>query len=217
VLYKISHGEPSLDGLDEGLRHLVAQALEKDPAARPSAQQVLDALTGRPHADTAETADSVGRTWAVPNSRRTMLDPPATAALPPREAGGSSPLRRGPLVVGAATLAALLVLGTGAFLLLRGTGGPPSKTTTVYADDFSSNDSGLVRVDLDLRLGLLRGRLSHRRGRHLPGPVGARSGQGPTAGRPSGQRLRDGQGRPAVRAARGVLPRQRARQRLRLL
>ena len=143
VLYKISHGEPTLDGLDEGLRHLVGQALAKDPAARPSAQQVLDILTGRPHADTAEAADTVGRTWAVPNDRRTMPDaPPPTQALPPRQAGGgSSPLRR-PVVLGALAVGAALVVAAGLFFALSDSGGPPAKTTTVYADDFSNNDSG---------------------------------------------------------------------------
>ena len=142
VLYQISHGEPVLDGLDEGLRELVSQALAKDPAARPSAQQVLDTLTGRPHADTAETADSLGRTWAVPSGRRTMPDAPATRVTPPRPAGGSSPLQRRPLVLGAAALAVVLVVAAGLFVLLRGSDGPPAKTTTVFSDDFSNTDSG---------------------------------------------------------------------------
>ncbi|MGH3378253.1 MAG: serine/threonine-protein kinase, partial [Actinoallomurus sp.] len=88
VLYQISHGEPALDGLDEGLRHLVARALTKDPAQRPSAQEVLDVLTGRPHVDTAEAAANVGRTWAAPNDRMTMQDPSRTRALPPQGAVG---------------------------------------------------------------------------------------------------------------------------------
>jgi hypothetical protein len=37
VLYQISHGEPSIDDLDEGLRHLVMRALAKDPQQRPLA------------------------------------------------------------------------------------------------------------------------------------------------------------------------------------
>ena len=142
VLYQISHGEPKLDDLDEGLRHLVSRALTKDPAQRPSAQEVLDILTGRPHADTAETADTVGRTWAVPSGRKTMPDAPATRALPARGPARPSAPRRRPLVLGAAGLAALLVLGTGAYLLLSGPGGPPSKTTTVFSDDFSNTGSG---------------------------------------------------------------------------
>jgi serine/threonine protein kinase len=134
VLYQISHGEPSLDGLDEGLRHLVSRALIKDPAQRPSAQEVLDLLTGRPHAAAAETAATVGRTWAIPSDRMTMPDT-RSAKVP---ANGR---RRAP-VLALAGLAVLLVVAIGAFLLLQGPGGPPSNTTTVFADDFSGTSSG---------------------------------------------------------------------------
>jgi hypothetical protein len=41
-----------------------------------------------------------------------------------------------------AGLAAVLGVGVGAFLLLRGPGGPPAKATTLFADDFSSTDAG---------------------------------------------------------------------------
>jgi len=147
VLYQISHGEPALDGLDEGLRHLVARALTKDPAQRPSAQEVLDVLTGRPHVDTAEAADSVGRTWAVPSDRMTMPDASQTRALPPQNAGppqntgGRLPVSRRILAFAAAGVSAVLLLGLGAFML-RGVAGPPSKTTTAFADDFSNTGSG---------------------------------------------------------------------------
>jgi serine/threonine protein kinase len=142
VLYRISHGEPSLDGLDEGLRDLVSRALVKDPARRPSAQDVLDALTGRQHADTAEAAATVGRTWALPSGPMTRPDTVRTRALPPRSSSsGGGPAAR-PLLLGAAAPAVLLVLGIGAFLLLRGSGGPPSTTASVYTDDFSNTSSG---------------------------------------------------------------------------
>lgn len=145
VLYQISHGEPSLDGLDQSLRHLVTRALAKDPAQRPSAQDVLDALTGRPHADTAEAADTVGRTWALPSGPLTRPDTARTRAVSPQRppASAGSPGRPGrPLLLGAAALAVLLVLGIGAFLLLHGSGGPPSAASSVYTDDFSNSSSG---------------------------------------------------------------------------
>jgi serine/threonine protein kinase len=143
VLYQISHGEPSLDGLDEGLRHLVVRALGKNPAERPSAQELLDLLTGRPHADTAEAADSLTRTWSVRAEGRTVPDTPPAQGMPPRPGGSSARGRVGrrPVLV-AAGAAALLVLATGAFVSMRGPGGPPSKTTTVFADDFSNTGSG---------------------------------------------------------------------------
>jgi serine/threonine protein kinase len=137
VLYQISHGEPSIDGLDEGLRDLVTQALAKDPAKRPSAQQLLDVLTGRPQASTAESAETIGRTWAVPSGRATMPDTPPTSVSPPRRTG---PRVRRSWVLAAAGLAAVGVLG--GVLLLRGPAGPPGKTTTVFADDFGNTNSG---------------------------------------------------------------------------
>jgi hypothetical protein len=142
VLYQISHGEPALDGLDEGLRDLVTRSLDKDPAKRPSAQELLDLLTGRPHAKAAEAADTVGRTWAVPSGRRTMPDAPPTRVRPPDPRDRSTALLRRPPVLAAAGLAAVLVVGVGGFLLLRGPGGPPAKTTTLFADDFSNTGSG---------------------------------------------------------------------------
>jgi serine/threonine protein kinase len=144
VLYQIAHGEPSLDGLDDGLRHLVTRALAKDPAARPSAQELLDVLTGRPHAEAASTAETLGRTWAVPGGeRRTVPDGPQPTwtmarQAPPRPA---PPVwRRRPVLIAAAAVA-VLVVGAGTLLWLSGPAGPPSGTTTVYSDDFSSTDS----------------------------------------------------------------------------
>lgn len=76
VLYKISHDEPSIGEMDDNLRHLVDRALAKDPRQRPSSQELLDLLTGRRDADSAVAAETVGRTWAVPNHRATMPDMP---------------------------------------------------------------------------------------------------------------------------------------------
>ena len=52
VLYRIVHGEPDLDGLEEPLRSLVARAMHADAAHRPSAAAVLDELGGASHAET---------------------------------------------------------------------------------------------------------------------------------------------------------------------
>ncbi|MCO6010307.1 serine/threonine protein kinase [Actinoallomurus purpureus] len=166
VLYQIVHGEPAVDDLDEGLRDLVAQALLKDPRRRPSAQELLDRLTGRPHADTAGAAEAVGRTWSVPDHRTS----PATAGQAPPAApgaatharatpgdrttradaptgatahiGGGVPasLRRRRWLLAGGAVAGVLVLGT--VFLVRGSDGPPSKTTGVYFDDFSNTSSG---------------------------------------------------------------------------
>ncbi|WP_433174662.1 protein kinase domain-containing protein [Actinoallomurus sp. CA-150999] len=158
VLYQIAHGEPSLDDVDEGLRDLVAQALAKDPRQRPSAQELLDRLTGRPHADTARAAEAVGRTWAMPTGGPApgAADGPSagppwagtrpTLADPPPPARGRTALlttaRRRPWIPAAAGAAAVVVLGAGAFLYFGGSDGPPSKTVFNYGDDFSNNSSG---------------------------------------------------------------------------
>jgi serine/threonine protein kinase len=131
VLYQISHGDPAIAELDESLRDLVAAALAKDPAQRPSAQQLLDRLTGRPHAEAARTAEAVTSTWSMPPGRPTLSDS--------RPAARKSRFGRAAVVAAAA---AALVLVLAGFLLLRGSGGPPGKTVTVFSDDFSNTDSG---------------------------------------------------------------------------
>jgi serine/threonine protein kinase len=128
VLYQISHGEPSVADLDDSLRDLVSAALAKDPAQRPSAQQLLDRLTGRPRAEAATAAEAVTRTWSMPPGRPTLADT--------RRSG------RGGRVAVLAAAAVVAVLGLGAFLLTRGSGGPPGKTVTVFSDDFSNHESG---------------------------------------------------------------------------
>ncbi|MGW3570807.1 serine/threonine-protein kinase, partial [Streptomyces sp. NPDC000941] len=57
VMYRIAQEEPDLDGLPEGLRDLVIDCLNKDPAARPNLEQLL-ARTAEPQTgDEAEGAD----------------------------------------------------------------------------------------------------------------------------------------------------------------
>lgn len=159
VLYRIAHGDPVIDGLDEGLRDLVLRALARTPRERPSAQDLLDRLTGRQGADTARTAEAVGRTWALPATtpagdatRRPPVAtaPPAAAALTRDDAGvtraagrRARPVwRRRPWLPAVAGAAGVVVLGTGAFALWGGPDGPPSNTTTVYSDDFADTGSG---------------------------------------------------------------------------
>ncbi len=142
VLYKISHGEPAIGEMDEALRHLVERALSKDPLQRPSSQELLDALTGRRDADSAVAAETVGRTWAVPNQRATMPDAASTKAMPPMRAASARPASRRGWILGAAALAVLLVLGVGGYALFGGSGGPPENTSLVYGDDFSNTSSG---------------------------------------------------------------------------
>ena len=45
IMYRVTLGEADLAGLDPQLSDLVRRALSKDPAARPTAQQLLDSLS----------------------------------------------------------------------------------------------------------------------------------------------------------------------------
>ncbi len=62
VLYRVVHAEPMLDQVPAPLRELVARCLAKDPAARPSPQD-LAALAGR---ETRRAASSAVSFWPTP-------------------------------------------------------------------------------------------------------------------------------------------------------
>ncbi|WP_268958790.1 serine/threonine-protein kinase [Nonomuraea aridisoli] len=96
VLYRVVHHVPRLDGLDEQLRPLVEQALDKDPARRPTAQQLLDRLLGRESATPALATRMVSDSW--------------TPLMPAREAPPARRLRVAPVV--AVALALLVTAGT---------------------------------------------------------------------------------------------------------
>lgn len=87
--HRILHGAPTLDGLTGPLRRLVESALAKDPARRPTARQLVDALLGGPAAGdpTRAAVTALQRTWTgpVPSGPRRMPAGPAGAppGLPP--------------------------------------------------------------------------------------------------------------------------------------
>src|SRR5690606_4134359 len=70
VMYRVLHHEPDLGDLDGELRDLVAAALDKDPARRPTAAQLLLRLVGHEEA----------------------FDPAAAAAASPTAAPAASPM-----------------------------------------------------------------------------------------------------------------------------
>ncbi|MFF5258361.1 serine/threonine protein kinase [Actinomadura viridis] len=78
VLNRIAHGEPDLGRVEEPLRGLLAACLTKDPAGRPTAQQVLDRLVRRTGGRAPEPA--------VPAAHAPPA-PPAPPVLPPVPAG----------------------------------------------------------------------------------------------------------------------------------
>ncbi|MGP4094486.1 serine/threonine-protein kinase [Nonomuraea sp. KM90] len=124
VLYRVAHHVPVLDGLDERLRVLVELALQKDPARRPTAQQLLDRLMGRERATVASATRAVSDAWTP------LLSPQASPAPGPRPAGGG---RWAPPVI-AAVLASALTAG-GTLALWRPWEQPGTHQATTNAPD----------------------------------------------------------------------------------
>ncbi|MFD0424635.1 protein kinase domain-containing protein [Streptomyces parvus] len=82
ALFRTVHEEPELTGIPPGLALLIAACLAKDPAARPTASRVRDALAGGGEAATdpagREVPGSAGR--AVPDPGRPEPDRPEPSA-----------------------------------------------------------------------------------------------------------------------------------------
>ena len=122
--YRIVHTEPDLDGAPAALRPLLARCLAKEPEERPSAAEVVDALTSGP-ADVAthqtESPQAEEPTPPPPEQE----DEPTVAVVdtrPPRKA------RRRLAAVGAGVV--VLSVGTIIALVDSSAGGaaPPSNT-----------------------------------------------------------------------------------------
>ncbi|MFC0865141.1 glycoside hydrolase family 6 protein [Sphaerimonospora cavernae] len=82
ILYRVIHTDPDISTLEPELRAIVERALVKDPAQRPTAQQLLDLLTGRVTPD--------------PTPDPTPAPAPAPAVAPPldrAQAGEPAPTR----------------------------------------------------------------------------------------------------------------------------
>ncbi|MDL4777476.1 serine/threonine-protein kinase [Actinomadura xylanilytica] len=170
IFYRVAHGDPVLDGLDAGLRDIVAAALDKDPRNRPSNQELLSRLVGHARPDPAQLAETVQAGWhgAMPPPPQApqapqipqapMPPPPPTGGYPqsgptamlghdatrgdPRPARAEGPgTSRRPLLIGAAALAAVVLVGAGAYALF-GSDGPPGDTASFYETDFASGQSG---------------------------------------------------------------------------
>ncbi|ROO89544.1 serine/threonine protein kinase [Actinocorallia herbida] len=81
ILYQVTQGEPNLEGLDASVRELVELALSRDPARRPSAQRLLELLTGQPDVDLARVAPTVeAAAWPSGPTVRDTVPPPVLAA-----------------------------------------------------------------------------------------------------------------------------------------
>ncbi|MFD0688274.1 serine/threonine protein kinase [Actinomadura fibrosa] len=86
VFNRIAHGEPDLGGVEEPLRRLLAECLEKDPSRRPSAQDVLDRLlrrTPRPARTPAPLAEPPQERLLSPSSAESSREPPRSGSPEP--------------------------------------------------------------------------------------------------------------------------------------
>ena len=121
VVYRVVHEPPDLDGLPSSLRELVAACLEKDPAGRPTAGEVLgrlgptDASTGWLPDDVA--ADVRRRVAELEKLRHEAVDTPTVLRARPSDAravGGNERPRRRRMVIAGAVFAGLAIIGVGA-------------------------------------------------------------------------------------------------------
>ncbi|NVI90576.1 serine/threonine-protein kinase, partial [Actinomadura sp. BRA 177] len=82
IFYRVVHEKPKLDGLDPGLRDVVAAALDKDPRRRPSVQEVLGRLVGNGTTDPATLAETVQAGWHQPGAGPATPAAAAPTAFP---------------------------------------------------------------------------------------------------------------------------------------
>ncbi|GAA1742251.1 serine/threonine-protein kinase [Nonomuraea bangladeshensis] len=143
VVYRVIHHAPALDGLDERVRPLVERALDKDPARRPSAQQLMDLLMGRSAVPVDAATRAVSETWTPVVAPPTRQDPP-----PP-------PARRRllPTVLVGLAAAALGVAATLAVLRPWEARGGGSGEPTVAATLDAAGSRLSVRIDALTRQG----------------------------------------------------------------
>ncbi|MBB5076285.1 serine/threonine-protein kinase [Nonomuraea endophytica] len=130
MIYSVLSTEPDLGGVEPALRPLVVAALQKDPALRPTAQQLLDHLVGR-QAAPEQAAHTVQVAW----QRATT---PLTTAQPAPPGGGG---RRAKLIAGV-TGGAVLVTGGVVAALLLSQSSPPTHLGRLYQEDFTTSSGG---------------------------------------------------------------------------
>ncbi|WP_433500533.1 serine/threonine-protein kinase [Sphaerimonospora sp. CA-214678] len=115
VLYRVAHHVPVLDGLDERLRPLVERTLDKDPARRPTAQQLLDRLLGREEVAVEAATRIVSDIWTTPDPGESTVARKTAAVRESAPGGGRRwlPIAGAGAFVAASAAALFLVLQNG--------------------------------------------------------------------------------------------------------
>ncbi|WP_330334599.1 serine/threonine-protein kinase [Streptomyces sp. NBC_00536] len=126
VMFRVVHTEPSLDAVPPGLRPLVAACLAKDPGARPTPRQILEAIEreGRPVPSGGWLPDPVAADVIAVRAVLTALPQVAPTKLAEALPEGPGPSRRR-LILGV-TGGLLAVAGTGTMIALRRDTSDPS-------------------------------------------------------------------------------------------
>ncbi|WP_236051456.1 serine/threonine-protein kinase [Nonomuraea cypriaca] len=131
AFHRVMREEPDLDGVEPAVRELVRAALARDPAARPTAEELVAELSG-PDTGVAEVARTL----------RLRVGYGATVALPPPPAAAPGRrLRDLATGVGAGVVAVGLVAAAVAGLRALPPA-PPEPTETLYTDGFADDTSG---------------------------------------------------------------------------
>ncbi|WP_406292905.1 protein kinase [Embleya sp. NBC_00888] len=136
TLYNVVHTEPDLSGLPDKIRPIAAGCLAKDPAARPSAAQLLEAigrltpavrpwpleiheLIAEQQAEIERLRDELRKRTAIPESAAGVVDkPPPHAGRPTNPESPPAPVRRGRAVgtgiaIGIVIAATVIALASG--------------------------------------------------------------------------------------------------------
>ncbi|MFF8411548.1 bifunctional serine/threonine-protein kinase/ABC transporter substrate-binding protein [Streptomyces omiyaensis] len=151
VVYRTVHEEPELGAVPAPLRPLIEACLAKDPAARPTAEAVRDALggTGGPAGELLPAG--LPALIAERSARVLDLPVPEPTALVPAEPPGGPSRRR--LIVGGSAALVTGVGGLAAWLATRPTGSGatpgtgPAGTRATYAIGVRTDLSGPRKAD----------------------------------------------------------------------
>ncbi|WP_344093135.1 serine/threonine-protein kinase, partial [Nocardiopsis composta] len=163
VLHQIASMAPNLEGLDPSLRELVEPALDKDPANRPTAQQLLNRLVGQEDPSDSVVDQTVVRSWTPPSTSRPVG---AAATLPPPAGEEGTPAAGTPGAtagLGAAPTANLGAEPTAALPPQESPGAPPTRPYAPQGQVPSGPQPGAYGVP------------------GQPGPYGPQPGHGPAA------------------------------------
>ncbi|MFI6792561.1 serine/threonine-protein kinase [Nonomuraea sp. NPDC050383] len=140
IVYQVLNTEPDLSQVDPSLRELVAAALRKDPAARPTAQQLLDHLVGRSAAP-EQAARTVRLSWQQQGTTP-FTEPGVPHPVPGGGPGAPSRgRRRGLLAAGLAVGTVALAGAVLAAWTFLSPGGPP-EGPTLLQEDFTQTSGG---------------------------------------------------------------------------